>query len=459
MPFRIFKNTFTGLYLLVISLFMNGEVLAQTGDNLIKEKIDAIFEPWNLPGSPGCAVGIFQDSRLLFSHGYGYAVLDGDNSVPISPETVFYSGSLSKQFTAAAIALLHLQGKLDINNPIRKYIPEFPQNENKWEPTVSQLVHHTGGVAELYSLLRLYGISLDEVVPFQYMVETVIGQSHLNFKPGSEYLYSNGGYTLLAEIVNRVSGKTLRDYTKENLFKPLAMHHTHFHDDRNHEISNKALSYESRGGEFRLSYLENFEGVGPGGLYTTIEDFIKWDQQLSENRLENANDFNRLMHEVAVLNNGVVIPYAFGLRISEYKGQKTVGHGGSFMGFKSNYLRFPEHGFSTVLLCNLNNIQPGELNNRIADVFLRAPIKVWKERFVGNYYSEALDLELMISLQNGELYLHHSGSPSGVLKYQEKSSFTSGSWVFEFKETEKGNLNEFKLSTGRLKNVIFRRSL
>jgi CubicO group peptidase (beta-lactamase class C family) len=431
-----------------------GGLQAQTNLKMSEARIDDIFSKWDQPGSPGCAIGIYSEGKIIFSEGYGEAVLE--SNMAIRPQTVFYTGSVSKQFTAAAIALLHIRGELDLDQPVRHYIPEMPDYPGTREPTVRQLVHHTSGLPDLYSLLSLYDIRLKDGVPGEELLNIITGQRHLNFEPGSEYLYSNSGYTLLAELVERISGQSLREYTTEQLFEPLGMDHTHFHDDHAHTIDDQALSY--RGNKnFRLSYLSSFEGVGPGGLYTTIGDMLKWDQQLYKNKLPDAEGFNELMHRHGVLNNGDTLSYAFALRIDEYKGQKSVGHGGSFMGFKANYLRLPEHQYGSAVLCNLGSIDPEELNRKLADVVLKAPIEKWLTRYAGDYYSEALDLKYTIAVKDGNLYLDRETTPSGRLTYTDDHTFSTGSWKVGFKATGQDKVAGFKLSSSRAKNICFQK--
>lgn len=446
---------YRNLLLFIILVGFVNTTYAQNDQDLDEDKIDAIFEQWDQDGSPGCVVGIYQDGETVFSKGYGEAVLE--DHTPITPETVFYVGSISKQFTAAAIALLAVRGELDLERPVRDYIPEISSYPGHRDPTVEELVHHTSGMPDLYSLLRLYDISLRDGVPKEELLKLITNQSHLNFEPGSKYMYSNSGYTLLAEIVERVSGKTLREYTIENLFEPLGMHHTHFHDDHNHEIDHKALSYRGKK-DFKVSYISKFEGVGPGGLYSTIGDLEKWDQQLTHNQLPNAKGFNDLMRRQGVLNNGDTLSYAFALHIDEYKGQKAVGHGGSFMGFKADYLRLPEHGYGSAILCNLGNISPGSLNKKMADTIFEDAINEWIHKFEGPYYSEVLDLTYTLTVKDGDLYLEdQERSPSGKLTYDEANTFSTGSWDFEFNLTEQGEVKGFEVSTGRAKNIIFKK--
>ncbi len=456
MNFFIKKIGIAELYVALVVLlpFSVGE--AQPAVDYDEDSIDEIFSEWDQPDSPGCAIGIYHNGNLIFSNGYGNAVLD--QKKPITPQTVFYSGSVSKQFTAAAIALLSLRGELELDRPVRDYIPEMPAYAEHQDPTVRQLIHHTSGLPDLYSLLSLYDMDLEEVLPFEEMVEVITGQSHLNFEPGSEYLYSNSGYTLLAELVERVSGQTLREYTTEHLFEPLGMNNTHFHDDRHHQINNQALSYQPNdNGGFEKSYLANFEGVGPGGLYTTVEDMLKWNQQLTENQLPNAEGFNELMHRRGVLSTGDTLDYAFALNIDEYKGEKKVDHSGTFMGFKAHYLRLPDQEYGSTILCNVGSADPSALNKELADLFWSDQFEKWLSQYQGAYYSEALDLEYNLQIKGANLHLDRKTSPSGKLLHAGDNTFRTGSWEIKFQETEQGEVKGFSIFSGRANNIFFKK--
>lgn len=452
---RLKVSHFAAIFVwLFFGFLAQGLLKAQQSPEINEDEIDEIFSEWDQNDSPGCAVGVYQDGEIIFSNGYGQAVLGEEQ--PIAPRTVFYAGSVSKQFAAAAIALLHLRGDLDVNHPVREYIPEMPEYDSENEPTVRQLVHHTSGLPDLYSLLSLYDLDLEQELPFEKMVDVITGQSHLNFEPGSSYLYSNSGYTLLAEIVERVTGQSLREFTSEQIFDPLGMKNTHFHDNPDHPIEHKALSYQPKGNEsFEESYLSNFEGVGPGGLYTTVEDMMKWDHQLYENKLTQAGNFNELMRERGMLTTGDTLSYAFGLQFGEYKGEKVVGHGGSFMGFKADYLRLPDQKYGSVLLCNLGDINPSELNKQLAEVFYGDDFKEWLKRFEGDYYSGSLDLEYSLRIEDDHLYLDRQNDPSGKLTYGDGLSFSTGNWQIEFEESKSGEIKAFTISSARAKDILF----
>ncbi len=222
--------------------------------------VDKLFEPYGSPASPGCAVAVIEDGRIVYKRGYGMADLEHD--VPIRPDSVFHIASHSKQFTAAAIVLLFHEGKLSLDDEARKYVPELPDFGTPI--TIRHLVHHTSGLCDQWALLSLAGwrYSLD-LITDQDVLDVMYAQKALNFRPGEEYRYSNTGYTLLSQIVKRVSGKSFREFTTERIFKPLGMNNTHFRDDHAEIVKNIAYGYIRGKGEdeFRLS-IPHFDTVG-----------------------------------------------------------------------------------------------------------------------------------------------------------------------------------------------------
>ncbi|HJO05000.1 MAG TPA: dimethylsulfonioproprionate lyase family protein [Acidobacteriota bacterium] len=334
-------------------------------------EVDAVFAQFDAPGSVGCALGVAHQGQLIYKKGYGYANLDWD--IPMGPTTVIYVGSISKQFTAAAIALLAHQGKLDLDDDAREHLPELPHREPP--VTVRQFVHHTSGVPDMYGVMRDHELTTWDRFSREQALE-LLARQELDFPPGDRYQYSNGGYFLLSMIVQRASGKTLREYTREHIFEPLGMRNTHFHDDPVHIVKNRAMSYmpsevqgPASGSRYIQSYQGNFALPGAGGLYTTVEDFVRWDRNFLDNRL-GGPDFMEVMHGKGVLNSGEPLDYAFAIREDEHRGLRTLGHGGSFMGFKAHYVRLPDQQLSTWVMCNMGTIVPEDFALRVVDVYL-----------------------------------------------------------------------------------------
>ena len=327
-------------------------------------EIDEIFAAFR--DGPGCALGVIRDGALVFARGYGYANLDHD--VPISSTTIFDIGSTSKQFTAAAIVLLAQRDELSLDQDVRDFIPELHEYD---EPiTVRHLIHHTSGVRDYLTLMRLSGMSFENVFQEDDGVELLARQRELNFGPNTDHLYSNSGYLLLAVIVRRVSGMSIGEFLEQEVFGPLGMKHTFVYEDRFRVVKRRATGYAPDGeGGFGIEHFFNFELGGDGQVYTSVEDLLLWDSNFYD-PIVGGPKFLQQMHTRGVLENGDTLTYAFGLGIREYRGLPSVSHGGAWGGFRAELIRFPEPRFSVVCLCNVGNANAGGLARRVADLYL-----------------------------------------------------------------------------------------
>jgi CubicO group peptidase (beta-lactamase class C family) len=332
-----------------------------------KYKVDQLFAEWDRPGSPGCALGIIRDGQIIYKRGYGMANLEHD--VPITSRTVFRIASTSKQFTAMCIALLAEQGELSLDDDIRKYLPEMPAYGHTI--TIRHLIHHTSGLYDYVELMNLAGARDEDPCTDDDVIEMLARQEKLNFTPGNEYLYSNTGYYSLGLIVKRVSSQPLREFAEARIFEPLGMADTHFHDDHTAVVKHRAVGYSPRDdGGYRIDMTAQ-DLVGDGGLFTTVEDLYLWDQNFYRNRLGKGKD--SLIQQVltpGVLNSGEKLNYAFGLVVGDYRGLRIVSHGGAFVGFRAEMIRFPEQRFSVICLANLSTINPERLARQVADIYL-----------------------------------------------------------------------------------------
>jgi YD repeat-containing protein len=330
-----------------------------------KTRVDRIFSELDRTTSPGCALGVIRDGVFVYERGYGMANLE--LGVPISPSTVFDIGSTSKQFTAMSVALLARRGRLSLDNPVRRWVSELPS----WAETVTlrQLLHHTGGVRDYLELMGLAGQNFEDVSTDDDALSILARQKALNFEPGSEYLYSNSGFFLLSTVVRRASGVKLADFARENIFEPLGMRHTHFHDDHNAIVPNRATGYSPReSGGFQID-MSNFEQTGDGAVMTSIEDLLLWDRNFFDPKVGGPEVLRELQQTVK-LTGGESIDYALGLRVSSYRGLQTVSHGGSWAGYRAELLRFPTERFSVACLCNFSRSGPSRLAKLVADELL-----------------------------------------------------------------------------------------
>ena len=334
--------------------------------------LDAVFGRWDREDSPGCAAGALRGGEFVFRGAYGMANLD--HGVPLTADSVFRMASVSKQFTAAAVLAAEDQQLLSLEDPLRKHLPDLPS----WaDPVrVRHLVQHTSGVRDYLVVMALRGHGDDAHYTDDDVLAALQRLERLNFEPGSEYLYSNSGYWLLGQLVQRVSGQTLREFAKERLFEPLGMEATHFHDRRREVVPRRATGYrlrpEAEGGGFELDRT-TLEMVGDGGLYTSVNQLRRWERMFLDPAALGPGFVERLV-EPGRLSDGSPQDYAGGLGLGEYRGLRTVSHGGGFVGFRTYSLRFPHRDFAVFVLCNAANADPGSAARRVADLFLAAEL-------------------------------------------------------------------------------------
>lgn len=346
--------------------------LTQAQDATLTAKVDAIFANYDKAGSPGCALGVIKDGKLIYARGYGLANLE--HNIPNSPKLVYDIGSTSKQFTAASILLLQQQGKLALDDDVRKFIPELPAYQKP--VTIRHLVHHTSGLRDYLVLFSLAGVSFDDTTTEDDALKLIVKQKELNFAPGDEWLYSNSGYFLLSIIVKRASGKSLAEFAQENIFKPLGMKNTIYLDNHKRIVPLRATGYApGKIGDFAFrTEMSHFEQTGDGAVYTSIEDLLLWDQNFYEPKVGGA-EFLKRMHEVGQLNSGEKLDYAAGLFVDEHKGLRKVSHGGAWAGYRSDLVRFPDQKLSVACLCNLGTANPSQLALQVAEIYLADQIK------------------------------------------------------------------------------------
>lgn len=330
------------------------------------KKVDAIFGRYAKADSPGCTVGVIQDGNFVYRKGYGMGSLE--LGVALSPESVFYMGSVSKQFTAAAVVLAEEQGYLALDDDVRKYIPEIPDYGHVI--TLREMLHHTSGFRDFLALFVLAGHDVAEVHAEAEIIDMIARQKGLNNVPGEEWLYSNTNYYLLGVVIERATKKSLAEFTGENIFKPLGMTHTRFYDDHTLVLPERVAAYDpGKDGRFLVDWSTGYDVVGAGGLMSTVDDLLLWDRNFYQNKLGKGTLVKKLQTK-GVLNDGREISYALGLEISSYRGLPTVSHSGALYGYRTNVLRFPEQRFSVVCLCNLQNAAPGNLSRKVADIYL-----------------------------------------------------------------------------------------
>ena len=326
--------------------------------------VDELFAAWDSSKKPGVAIAVVKDGSIIYKNGYGSANLEYE--IPVTSSTVFHIASVSKQFTAFSILLLEKEGKLSLDDDVRKYIPEVPDFGKTI--TLRHLASHTSGLRDQWNLLALAGWRLDDVITREHILKLVSRQKELNFDPGEEFLYCNTGFTLLAEVVSRVSGQPFSAFTHQHIFKPLEMTNTLFYDDHEKIVKNRAYSYYSKDDGYKKSVL-NYANVGATSLFTTVEDLSLWAMNFSSLKVGDAEIINK-MNSLAVLNNGKTFGGALGQFVGKYKGLNEIQHGGADAGYRSYLGRFPDQNFAVIVFSNDASFRAGNMAHKLADIYL-----------------------------------------------------------------------------------------
>ncbi|MES2694604.1 MAG: serine hydrolase domain-containing protein [Verrucomicrobiota bacterium] len=394
-----------GLVGLTLALAVSG-VRAAEQAGALSPRIDKLFGKWEVKDSPGVIVGIMQDGKMIHARGYGMANLD--HSVALTAETISESGSVAKQFTAAAVALLAVRGKLSLDDPIGKHLPEM--SDAFRAVTVKMLLNHTGGVRDIHGLNDLLGRpSYSSPHTNDEAVRILSRQKTLNFEPGTEYLYSNGGYILAAAIVERVSGKGFGAFCATELFAPRGMKRTTWRDDFEAVIPGRAAGYARRGSAYRID-MPYSNLVGNGGLLTTVGDLLAWTTSLDGAKGE-WGEVVKLLQTPSKLKDGRVLGYGLGLTVGEYGGLPEIGHGGSTSGYQTYLMRFPTKGLAIAVLGNAADFGSSVAAHNLASMILnvRAPraVPVKQEASIaglaGMYHSEQADDILRVAVRDDKL--------------------------------------------------------
>ena len=455
-----------------VLLLLASGLSAQQPDS-VPARINRIFAAYDRTDSPGCAVGVYSNGAIAFARGYGMANLE--LNVALSPQSVFDIGSTSKQFTAMSVALLAQQGKLSLDDPVRKYVPELPDYGKPL--TIRHILTHTSGLRDYLTLWNLAGVDDSDWTTREDALRLIVAQKELNFEPGEQYLYSNSGFFLASIIVERVSGQTLNQFAQQNMFQPLGMRHTRFNDDHMSVIPNRATGYTRRGNTFATA-MSDYEQTGDGAVQTSIEDLFLWDQNFYSGKLGGAALLADLQ-KAATLNSGTAINYALGLMPGTYRGLPMVSHGGSWAGYRAELMRFPNERLSVAVLCNLAQTSPTVLARQVAEVFLGdrlAPAPPPGQQnpgatpaqpparfevkdltpYAGTYFSPELETSYTLNVDNGVLTLYRRRAQPAALQPTGQDTFTLRGVQFRFTR-ERGRVTGFLVDAGRTRNLRFER--
>ena len=363
--------------LLFFAIFATLHGWSQT-ERVKPEQIDAVFQPLVAEGTPGFAVGVYREGKIVFAHGYGLS--DLALRVPIGPKTDFRLASLTKQFTATAIMLLVHDGKLSYDDPLTKVLPEFPVYGQKI--TIRQLLNHTSGLKDYEDIYENETADISPEKVAQLKDKDVLrieeAQDSTLFPPGSKWQYSNSGYAVLAMVVERVSGKSYGEFLKERIFQPLHMDGTLAYEKGRNEVPNRAFGYRKNetSGLWRFSDQSPTSAVlGDGGVYTSLDDLAKWDDALSHFTLLSEAEMKPAWTPVEVAGgvqgpDGSASAYGFGWYLDAYKGHRRQWHYGETIGFLNNIERLPDDKLTVVVLSNRVDIDPGELAKKVLELYL-----------------------------------------------------------------------------------------
>lgn len=365
----------TGLAGLIIGLVATVPAMADVGTT--RADVDGVFSAWSGTDRPGCALAVVSAGSVTYARGYGMANLETGS--PNTPDSVFDIGSISKQFTAMAVVLLAQDGRLSLDDDVRKYLPELPDYGSTI--TVANLLHHTSGLRNYTDLFDLAGVPEVDLTTTRDALELIARQRGVNFQPNEEFLYSDTNYFLAGEIVRRVSGQSLREFSAHRIFAPLEMTHTHINDSPREVVAGRATGYEPTAGGY-LNYLSNFEQVGDGSVLTTVMDLAKWERNFSNPKVGGRAAID-LLTSVSKLFNGTGTPYGMGLFIDEYRGLEWIHHDGEWVGYRAAISRFPTEQLSVIVTCNsIGMLDPMDLALRVGDIYLGAKLKA-NERVLG----------------------------------------------------------------------------
>jgi len=411
-------TNFTGRCLVGGALALSGTIaLAANGPS--DAAIAAVMKNHVKPGEPGCTVGVLEDGALTHPRAFGLA--DIGRGKPLDSHAVFNLASVSKQFTAFALLLLEQQGKLKLDDPVVKHVPEITTSARG--VTLRQLMHHTGGLRDYIEVLYMKGRGDADGSTIHETVLALARQSAPNEKPGVEWDYSNTGYFLLGVVIARASGQSLAEFSRQQIFEPLGMKNTSIVDRYPDGIAGLARGYRREGEAFVVDET-GWEQVGDGQVHSDIHDLALWDENFYTGKVGGRALVER-MYEVGLLNDGSSTGYAAGLNVEESRGLTWVTHGGSWVGYRSSIMRVPAEHFSVITLCNRAELDAGAIATEVAETFLkdklgpeepddaepeRKPVAAaWEpkplSRYAGAYFSDEANARCVIDERGDKLVL------------------------------------------------------
>ncbi len=398
------------LFIILFTILVYNSTFAQRTDELAA--VDSIIQPFNKPDAPGLSIGIVENGKMIYFKGVGFANIE--TNTKNSSNSIFGIASIAKQFTAACIWNLINEKKISLDDDIRKYIPEFPSYGNKI--LVRHMLNHTSGIRNYHAIMELAGFDYDKQFhDNQTILELACKQKGLNNAPGEKVIYGNTGYTLLAIIIERITGQNLNEYAKKNIFLPLGMNNTFYRTDSASIIPNRALGYVLNDMGKYEPQSSNQITYGAGSVSSSVEDLAIWSTILNGKNAKYI-DLTNFLTTVEKLPSGETAKYARGVMVDDYKKKKTVHHSGYGLGGQSQIISMPELNISVIILTNLESIDPTPISYKILDLFLPPqnndlPIAAKRfepkrnnfKKFVGQYKEQSSDMKMEITLENDTL--------------------------------------------------------
>lgn len=427
--------------LFVLFFISSHTLFAQKITPGITQKIDALFTTWDQPEMPGGVIGIVEKGELVWSKAYGKASLEYD--IPNTTETIFNIASVSKQITAFSLILLEQQGKLSLDDEVRKYLVEMPDFGKKI--TIRHLLNHTSGLRNFQSMLALAGWRDGESMTNGDLLRYLSQQKDLNFEPGAEYLYCNTGFNIATAIVERITGQSFQDWTQENIFQPLGMTNSSYREDMERIHKNTATSYSGSAQNGFRQPLKYWTYMGNGNVYTTVGDLAKWMNNFRNPSLGGQESIEKMV-QPGVLNDGKSLTYGLGIGVGYYRGALRYSHGGSVGGYRSNMIYFPQEDKGVILITNFSSANPGGKVFAVADLILadvlnpnpptpmpatvnEIPLKttafneVRYQDFIGKYYVDGVVIELLLEQGVPKVFAQGALPQAVVLSPSSDSTF------------------------------------
>lgn len=471
----VFNVAFRVTILLSVLCYTHYSV-AQTISPAQVYKLDQLFDKINRPDRPGLAVGIAYEGNLLYSKGFGMANLE--TGTVFSPETVSDMGSVAKQMTCLGIVLLAQEGKLSLDDSLRRFIPEAAACGSPIR--IRHLIHHTSGIREVYSMLALAGWKAGDGIRQEHALDLIQHARDLNYPPGDQYLYCNTAYMLLGEIISRVTGMRFEHWMRQRIFEPLGMQHTYIMDAQGEIFPNCAESYSATLPQGWVKVYDNSTAYGQGGVYSTIPDMVRWADNFRTGRVGGASGIQQMLQR-GILTNGDTLNYAFGVEHHSFRGLPIIQHTGSSAGYRTALTLVPEKGMSIIVKSNFASFNSSQTTAQILEILFEelssAPEVAQPKTLdaqptaagafdtapfttgLGQYYAPELEMTYAIWQANGAYWFGNRRIGKQEIKPVAPNTFQgAGGLKIELQHSKKGGVTSLRYTEGDLFSVYMEKT-